>query len=226
MTMLEARSELDRLMGGDRMAKPSRSGPMWDEWNSRPARDRKRLEHFMSPSAAMTPDQLATDLDCSIDVALRTWRQACFIALDGLSSKPFSDDYAPAIADEDREPWGYAEIAEALGVQQRTVHQWIARANNGRLKFPGHDLIVHGLPTWWNTTVLDWAEETGRLAASGPTMRNGRVRPAIASRLESDAVRNTRMLDVPRLSWGSQGSRLVRRRTDSDTQIELRSGGI
>jgi hypothetical protein len=43
--------------------------------------------------------------------------------------------------------------------------RWVSGANHGRLQFPGHDLIVHGLPTWWSTTILDWAEETGRLAA-------------------------------------------------------------
>lgn len=55
---------------------------------------------------------------------------------------------------------GVQEISQALGVQERTVHQWQARK-----RLPERDATVSGLPAWKRSTVLDWAARTGRLAS-------------------------------------------------------------
>lgn len=53
---------------------------------------------------------------------------------------------------------GVQEIAELLGVQVRTVHQW-----QHRDRLPEAEATVSGLPAWRRTTVVGWARETGRL---------------------------------------------------------------
>lgn len=56
-------------------------------------------------------------------------------------------------------PVGVIEIAKMLGVQDRTVHQWLRR----RL-LPEADFgVVNGSRVWKRATILKWAGETGRL---------------------------------------------------------------
>lgn len=54
-------------------------------------------------------------------------------------------------------PLGMAEVAELLEVKRGTVAQWRTRG-----VFPEPELTVGGSPAWWETTVLGWAETTGR----------------------------------------------------------------
>lgn len=54
-------------------------------------------------------------------------------------------------------PLGVTEIAQLLEVQRKTVETW-----RHRRIFPEPDLTVSGTPLWWETTVLEWAEQTGR----------------------------------------------------------------
>ena len=57
-----------------------------------------------------------------------------------------------------RIPIGVAEIAEMLGVKQRTVHQWHHRGI-----LPERDFTVNDLPAWKPSTIIRWAKSTGRL---------------------------------------------------------------
>ncbi len=53
---------------------------------------------------------------------------------------------------------GIGEIAELLNVKRGTVGQWRHR---GVLPDPDQMLLV--TPVWWETTIIKWAKETGRL---------------------------------------------------------------
>lgn len=54
---------------------------------------------------------------------------------------------------------GVLEIAEFLGVKDRTVHQWRRR---GVLPAPDGPR-TNGAMTWKRATILEWAGQTGRL---------------------------------------------------------------
>lgn len=64
--------------------------------------------------------------------------------------------------DECGDPVGVLEIAERLGVQDRSVHMMIRR---GRLPVPDYETI-NGSRAWNWRTILWWAGETGRLRSS------------------------------------------------------------
>lgn len=49
-------------------------------------------------------------------------------------------------------PLGRQEVAALLGVQVGTVRQWQRRG-----VMPPAELTVSGLPTWWRSTIIDWA---------------------------------------------------------------------
>jgi len=173
-----ALSELRRLMGSDRLTSPKPRRDRQGRWHRDPAAEwdwyyalDKREQDYMRREymgGHLSPEQLATDVSSTIDTTMDAFvanvRLARFTPIMR-HGDPLDPGYEGAEVNEERVPWGYAEIAENLGVQQRTVHQWMARYRRGELDFPRSDLIVHGLPTWWSTTILDWAEETGRLAA-------------------------------------------------------------
>lgn len=57
---------------------------------------------------------------------------------------------------------GKREMAELLGVASGTPAKWVERA---RLPEPDHP-PVNGQPTWRVTTILAWAEQTGRMRGS------------------------------------------------------------
>lgn len=59
-------------------------------------------------------------------------------------------------------PLGVKEVAEMLGVERRTVHQWTFRG-----AMPPADFEVNGLPSWDVSTILQWAGLTGRLREEG-----------------------------------------------------------
>jgi hypothetical protein len=104
-----------------------------------------------TPSSAKTQRRLA--------VEARTLR-----ALDSLTLSSVVEiiaAYAPQIEAVARTPMGYAEIAAYLNVKPRTVNTWKARDI-----LPPADLVVHGLPTWWDTTITRWADVTGRTSDS------------------------------------------------------------
>ncbi len=52
---------------------------------------------------------------------------------------------------------GLSEIAERLNVQRGTVDQW-----RHRQVLPEPDFMAGG-PVWWWSTILRWAEQTGRV---------------------------------------------------------------
>jgi predicted DNA-binding transcriptional regulator AlpA len=52
---------------------------------------------------------------------------------------------------------GKLEVAELLGVTVETVYQWHARK-----LLPAGDMTVAGADAWYESTIIDWAKETGR----------------------------------------------------------------
>lgn len=56
---------------------------------------------------------------------------------------------------------GVCEVADVLGVKERTVHMWQHR---GRM--PERDATVSGLPAWKMSTIVSFAARTGRERAS------------------------------------------------------------
>lgn len=52
---------------------------------------------------------------------------------------------------------GPAEIAERLGVQRETVHQW-----RHREIMPEPGWTISGVPIWEWSVILEWAQATGR----------------------------------------------------------------
>lgn len=157
MTTIESRAELDRITGGDTMTLAGRT-PEWDEWHTWPVRDRKRLERFMGGS--LTPDRLATDLGCSVHEALREWRSACFVALDGGRADAidaFEWEWKASL-DALGEIVGPQEVADMFGVALGTVYQWRKRG-----LLPQAARVVSRTPLWVAATIEWWGLETGRL---------------------------------------------------------------
>lgn len=54
-------------------------------------------------------------------------------------------------------PLGSVEVAELLNVEAATVAKWRLRK-----VFPGAECTVGGRPAWKRSTILEWAQETGR----------------------------------------------------------------
>lgn len=52
---------------------------------------------------------------------------------------------------------GPGDVAELLGVKRDTVMKWVQRR-----RIPTADSTVDGKPAWRRSTVVRWAEETGR----------------------------------------------------------------
>lgn len=67
----------------------------------------------------------------------------------------------------DNTPLGLGEVAHLLHVRTTTVVQW-----RQRQIFPPVDLTVGGSPAWRRSTVLQWAEHTGRWREGQPVTRN------------------------------------------------------
>ena len=53
---------------------------------------------------------------------------------------------------------GIGEIAELLNVKRGTVGQWRHRG-----LLPPPDQMLKVTPVWWESTIIAWAKETGRL---------------------------------------------------------------
>lgn len=169
----EARGEVARLSGGDTLAKPKPRrdrrgrwhrdpGAQWDWFYDLEPCEQKYLQRCYMSSEGIGPDIFASYAGTDIDTAMDAWLVNVRIARERITD-PFSEEYyAPEEDTSERVPWGYAEISQALGVGISTVHQWMNRTKAGKLDFPPADLVVHGLPTWWSTAVLAWADETGR----------------------------------------------------------------
>ena len=157
-------SELDRVMGSDRLARPVRAGrrdpsPIWDVWYEEfTPTDRRRLGPFMG--GAVSPDTLAHWLDMSVDDALRWWRTHCLLEL---KSQQVADIDVSEWQQADRDAkladiLGPQEIADRLSVQVNTVWQWRKR---DIMPIPAR--IISGVPLWTAEQIDGWAAATGRL---------------------------------------------------------------
>lgn len=143
--------ELARILGDDKLARPTHD-PCWDAWHAEfSSTDRKRLAPFMGGS--VTPDVLASWLYVSVDDALWKWREACLAELKSLRHDPLADDYhqaAQAELDEaDARLVGPSELAEYWGVTNNCIRVWKHRG-----KLPTPHLVISGTPIWrWGDVV-------------------------------------------------------------------------
>jgi predicted DNA-binding transcriptional regulator AlpA len=64
------------------------------------------------------------------------------------------------------QPLGMPEVGELLDVARDTVAQWRQRGI-----FPAPELRIGGSPAWRRSTVIAWAESTGRWHNGQPTRR-------------------------------------------------------
>jgi len=54
--------------------------------------------------------------------------------------------------------FGPQQIADLCGVEADTVKKWRQRG-----VLPTPDAVISGVPLWWRTTAVLWADRTGRL---------------------------------------------------------------
>lgn len=93
-------------------------------------------------------------------------------------------------------PMGTLEVAELLGVKDRTVHQWLRRNLMPEEDFPR----VNGSRAWKRSTILRWAGRTGRLAAEAKDLRAeylarwgaDAIAPRAGGRLATDGAKRRR----------------------------------
>lgn len=169
----EALGEIERLTNGSKLRRPVAGrgpdgrltrdpDPSWDWFYALDETERAYISrNFMVDGTTrhrqgIGPDDLE-DVNRWLEM-VRTARKR----ENRRASDPLEAEYVAACAPETesvaRTPMGYAEIASFLGVKRTTVHQWVNRE-----VMPPADLIVHNLPTWWDTTITRWAEVTDRL---------------------------------------------------------------
>lgn len=145
--------ELERLLGSDRLARPSKCfggrggterdpSPLWDIWYSEfTPTERRRCATFMGGTVG--PDTLATWLATDVDSAMRTWRTACLLELDGLAGSAV-DTYGEAPTEPGYDDLvGIQELAVAFDKSPGAIRLWKMR---GRL--PAPDYTVSGTPIW------------------------------------------------------------------------------
>lgn len=173
MTVTLDYSELDRLLGDDRLARPQRPlsegsargdrdpRPSWDWWYGLTLTERRQLMRFMAPAGSgLQPDDLQQVIGAdSIDQALEQWRQACHLARRTVTRDMVSDMEWEATQQALAEIVGPHEIAERLQVELGTVHQW-----RKRLLMPAPQRVISKVPLWSWAEILGWALETGRAA--------------------------------------------------------------
>jgi hypothetical protein len=169
-TALDRSSELERLLGADRLAQPLRplgdgtSGrrdpsPTWDAWYSLSLTLRRRLLPFMAPAGhGLSPDDMADAIGASsIDQAIDAWARVCQLARRGGSGWEIVDladwQAADRQAEADAELYGPAELAERLGITVPALYQ---RKTRGQL--PAPDMTISKVPIWTGETLRIWAE--------------------------------------------------------------------
>jgi hypothetical protein len=105
------------------------------------------------------------------------------------------------------QPLGLPEIADMLGVEERTVQQWIRRDLLPDPTYKG----VNGSPAWERDLILRWAGDSGRLrsrklvaefrlafdaepwpARAGGRVPSGRLEPRKKKRAKVRAARTKR----------------------------------
>lgn len=110
-------------------------------------------EHVSTPVFGRLVDDLADQ-----QAADSMFDPDCFMRVDTLvleAEEAVAAESGPEVVRE--EPVGPIEVAAMLDVKRSTVHQW-----QQRRVMPPADLRVSGTPAWWRTTILEWAELTGR----------------------------------------------------------------
>jgi hypothetical protein len=114
-------------------------------------------------------------------------------------------------------PLGKIEIVEMLGMDDRTVHTWTQRGALPEADGP----MVHGMPTWERTTILEWAGDTGRLGAPGqPPPKGARIDLGESEALRAEYARLFGRVSAPWNLGGRKAGeprRRVRRDADDKT---------
>lgn len=171
---LDGTRELDRLLDGAKLARPNPRrdrrgrwqrdpGGQWDWFYELDPSERDYIaRRYMGGTVG--PDELATSMGADIDSAMTILVD--MIRLERSRLDLLDPDYADAWEDASLQPmalvrenaYGLAEIAEHLGAKVSTVYKWQARGI-----LPAADFAVSGAPAWWESTVDEWAKETGRL---------------------------------------------------------------
>jgi hypothetical protein len=170
------RSELLRLLGEDRLARPvpavtaqglERRDPR-PEWNWFYCLD-AGLQRYIadgrhgvmvwangSSGNGLAPDDLASAAGYDY---VETWADAlvnaCKLARDRGASDDWAGDYAP---EDDETLLGPDELAAYLGVSTPTVRKWRERGNGPRVAFR-----LSGMDHWTLGDVRQWAADTGRI---------------------------------------------------------------
>jgi predicted DNA-binding transcriptional regulator AlpA len=174
VTVLQA--ELDRL--GARLARPRpvrarngqwrrNPGAEWDWYYALPESERRYIHAHYMVDKGLGPDEIADQLGLTIDEAMdywldtvRTHRNRYMARLD-----PLSDEWSLEECGADDHTMdtllGPDECAELLGVMRNTIAQW-----RHRNTLPTPTMTLSGLPIWQRQTILDWANDTGRLLDS------------------------------------------------------------
>jgi len=164
-------SELDRIMGADRLARPHAvagrrdPAPEWDTWYEEfTSTDRRRLVAFTVADGGVAPDVLATWLGTSVDDAMWQWRQAALAELKSLQHDYLAQDRdqeeAALLAAADAALLGPQELAAACGVSPAVIHQWRRRE-----RLPQADLVISGVPMWYWRTIAHVVEARERIAS-------------------------------------------------------------
>jgi hypothetical protein len=161
---IAALGEIDRLSGCCQLArpKPTRArngqwrrdpGGQWDWFYELDGAERAYIARRHMGDFGRGPDEIATDMDSSIDAAMTAWLSNVRVTRSHLD--PLDDDYC---ADwEEAQPveiyasdiCGPDEVAGLLGVARDTVSTWRKRDRRdsaGRLPEPF--AIISGVPLW------------------------------------------------------------------------------
>jgi len=142
------------------------AGGEWDWYYALPRGERAAVSRdFMDPDGIL-PDVLAGHLAMEIDEAMAHWLDCVRMTRRGgrLGTKvsdadewgSYDDHVSTRINLDDLV--GPAEVAAALGVAHRTVHQWRLRG-----VMPEPLVILTGTALWSWPDIESWAQATGRL---------------------------------------------------------------
>ena len=160
-------SELERVMGTDRLASPQPvrdrwgrfkrdPGGQWDWFYALEPSERSYIQrNYMG--GRLGPDDVATWLGTDIDSAMEMLVESIRLARSKIRDS-FDEDYDPSSYDDDvTQLVGPDEIAAMLHVGRNTIAQW-----RHRRLLPPPVITLSSLPIWDRREIVEWAKETNR----------------------------------------------------------------